>query len=85
MRGKRERIWKVELTDKELNYIEGALRERIKEYATGPFSGLGNVPHLLWFCKKTYRKLRLLRGWPRNVRLNYLPLRFRRKKIARRS
>lgn len=49
--------WKitVELTSKELNYIDAGLRDSIaglKDIAT-----LGNVPHLLWFTKRLRGKL----------------------------
>lgn len=70
---------KLEFDSKELNYIEGALRSQIIDYATGPLAGMGNVPHLLRFTKKLYRKIRVARGWPANARIRYIP-----KHLARR-
>jgi hypothetical protein len=77
---------RLELSDKEMNYIESALRKQIEQYARGPLAGLGNVPDLLRFTKQTYRRLRILRGWPKSRRVRYLaPLPKQKAAVARRK
>ncbi len=45
----------VELTSKELNYLDGALRRSVHEYEQrGDF---GNIKQLLWFTKRLKGKL----------------------------
>jgi hypothetical protein len=54
----------IELTPKELNYIEMALLERIRDLEDGPLRDAGNVPHIRWFSKRVANKIRRQRGYP---------------------
>lgn len=51
------RDWRVsvKLTNKELNYLDGALRAEIRNLEE---SKMGNLPHLIWFTKRLAGKLR---------------------------
>ena len=58
----------IPLTDKELNYIEGALAHDIR--SLGGEMQLGNIPQLLWFQKRLLGKVvRLHRAGLRKVRV----------------
>jgi hypothetical protein len=61
MTGKRVRKrgnFKIELSDKELNYIQVALLARIHYMEKGTLKNAGNIPHLIWFSKRTYNRIR---------------------------
>jgi len=60
-RGKTERTFTVVLTDKELNYLDSALRAAITEHEFDIFrwgKDFGNVAKLLWFTKRLRNKLK---------------------------